>query len=162
MTMNCLAKTLGELGRREEGTKGLIEAANTWNLALEECTRERMPFEWAKMQNNLAYDLLLLGSRETGTESLQKSAEASGQALLERPRERNVPLWTTTMNNLGEALALWGAREAGTERLREAVPVLRSAHEGLREMKTLTADDEAEFDRRINGLLLMIAQREHF
>jgi len=65
------------------------------------------------------------------------------------------------MNNLGEALALWGAREAGTERLREAVSVLRLAHDGLREMKTLTSDDEAEFDGRINSLLLMIAQREH-
>jgi hypothetical protein len=28
-------------------------------------------------------------------------------------------------------------------------------------MKTLTADEEAEFDRRINRLLLTIAQHEH-
>ena len=72
--------------------------------------------------------------------------------------------WATTQHNLGAVLGSIGLRKQGTEELLQSKAACEEALKERtreREMKTLTADDEAEFDRRINGWLLMIAQREH-
>ena len=74
-------------------------------------TRERVPLDWARTQNNLGTALSTLGERESGTARLEEAVAAYRAALEERTRER-VPLdWATTQNNLGNAL--WSARRAG-------------------------------------------------
>jgi hypothetical protein len=48
--------------------------------ALKECTRERVPLEWATTQNNLGTALLALGEREGGTERLEEARAAIASA----------------------------------------------------------------------------------
>ena len=45
-------------------------------MALEECTRERVPLQWAAAQNSLGAALMTLGGRESGTERLKESVTA--------------------------------------------------------------------------------------
>ena len=54
-------------------------------------TRERVPLDWAKTQNNLGTALWTLGARESGTARLEEAVAAYRAALEERTRER-VPL----------------------------------------------------------------------
>ena len=92
-------------------------------------TRERVPLQWARTQNNLGNALWRLGERESGTARLDEAVAAFREALKERTRER-VPLdWATTQNNLGNALVRLGERESGTARLEEAVAAYREALE---------------------------------
>ena len=109
------------------GTARLQEAVAAYRTALEEWTRERVPLQWAKTQNNLGNALRALGERESGTARLQEAVAAYESALEEWTRER-VPLqWAMTQNNLGTALQALGQRESGTERLQEAVAAYESA-----------------------------------
>ena len=94
----------------------------------EERTRERVPLDWARTQNNLG-NALMLGERESGTARLEEAVAAYRAALKEWTRER-VPLqWAMTQNNLGNALRALGERESGTARLEEAVAAYRAALE---------------------------------
>jgi hypothetical protein len=63
MTQNNLGAALGA---RESGTARLEEAVAAYRAALEERTQERVPLDWATMQNNLTRCLALLDEcRET-------------------------------------------------------------------------------------------------
>ena len=129
--LNDLGAALGELGVRDADPARLKQAVETFRLALEEVTRERVPLQWAGRQNNLGNALQELGTREAGTARLEQAVEAFRLALEEWTRER-VPLlyWATTQNNLGNALQELGKREAGTARLEQAVEAFRLALEG--------------------------------
>jgi tetratricopeptide (TPR) repeat protein len=88
---------------------------------LKERTRERVPLDWAKTQNNLGDALSDLGRREAGTAKLEAAVAAYQEALKEWTRGR-VPLeWARTQNNLGNALSDLGLREADTAKLEAAV-----------------------------------------
>jgi hypothetical protein len=52
MTQNNLGNALSTLGKRESGTARLKEAVDAYRAALEERTRERVPLQWARTQNN--------------------------------------------------------------------------------------------------------------
>ncbi len=96
------------LGERESGTARLEEAIAAYRAALLEQTRERVPLQWARTQNNLGNALRALGERESGTARLEEAVSAYRAALEERTRER-VPLdWAMTQNNLGLALSSAG------------------------------------------------------
>ena len=49
-TQNNLGNALRTLGERESGTARLEEAVAAYRAALEECTRERVPLDWAMTQ----------------------------------------------------------------------------------------------------------------
>ena len=124
---NNLGNALETLGERESGTARLEEAVAAYREALKECTRERVPLDWAMTQNNLGTALGTLGERESGTARLEEAVAAYREALKEYTRER-VPLdWAMTQNNLGNALGTLGERESGTARLEEAVAAYREA-----------------------------------
>ena len=109
------------LGQREIGAEHLLEAVVVVRDALKEWTRERVPLEWAKAQNNLGSALGVLGQRETGTGRLREAVEAYRDALKELTRE-HMPLdWAQTQSNLGNALQMLGQREIGIARLEEAL-----------------------------------------
>ena len=55
-----LGSALTSLGERESGTARLEEAVAAYRAALEEWTRERVPFYWAGTQNNLGEALEVL------------------------------------------------------------------------------------------------------
>jgi len=85
--------------------------------ALTETTRERVPLQWARTQNNLGVVLQSLGERESGMVRLEEAVGAYRAALTEWTRERQPLEWATTQNNLGIALETLGERESGTARL---------------------------------------------
>ena len=62
--------------------------------------RERVPLEWARIQDGLGIALTILGRRESGTAILEEAVATFREALKERTRER-VPLdWATTPKSL--------------------------------------------------------------
>ena len=124
-----LGNALLALGEREGGTERLERAVDAYRAALEEDTRERVPLDWATIQNNLGSALCTLGERDTGTERLERGVEAYRAALEERTRERMPRSWAATKSNLGNALRALGERERGTERLEQAVDAHRAALE---------------------------------
>ena len=124
-----LGVALQTLGARESGTARLEEAVSVYCLALEECTRDRVPLDWAAIQNNLGSVHRQLGERKSDTARLEGAVAAYRLALEEWTRDR-VPLdWAMTQNNLGIALQTLGEREGGTTRLEEAVAAYRLALE---------------------------------
>jgi exonuclease VII small subunit len=54
----------------------LEEAVEVYRAALEEYTRERVPLDWALIQNNLGTALQTLGARESGTARLEEAIAA--------------------------------------------------------------------------------------
>ena len=62
-----LGNALFALGERQSGTTRFDEAVAAFPEALKEWTRERVPLDWATVQNNLANALSMLGERESGT-----------------------------------------------------------------------------------------------
>ncbi len=127
--LNLLGNALGTLGERESDTARLEQAVQAYRAALEEYTRDRVPLQWAMIQNNLGTALQTLGERESGTARLEEAVAAYRAALEERTLTR-VPLdWAMTQNNLGLALWSLGERESGTARLEEAVLAYRAALE---------------------------------
>ena len=63
-----------------------MQAVAAYTEALEECTRARVPLDWAMTQNNLGGALVTLGERESGRERLEQAVAAFTEALKERTR----------------------------------------------------------------------------
>jgi len=122
-----LADALTMYGEQAGNNAALQAAVKTYKEALCGYTRERLPLDWATIQNNLGIALWRLGERETGTARLDEAVAAYHAALLERTRERMPLDWAMTQNNLGSALQTLGERESGTARLDEAVSAYRAA-----------------------------------
>ncbi|WGJ13471.1 tetratricopeptide repeat protein [Methylocapsa sp. D3K7] len=156
--LNLLGVALSSLGEREGGTKTLNKAVDAYREALKEYTRERVPLDWAMIQNNLGNALTRLGERESGTETLNKAVDAYREALKEYTRER-VPLdWAMIQNNLGNALSRLGERESGTETLNKAVEAYREAlKEWTRERVPL---DWATTQNNLGTALFTLGERE--
>ncbi|HXA70386.1 MAG TPA: tetratricopeptide repeat protein [Stellaceae bacterium] len=121
------ADALQQQGEERGDNTALQQAIPLYRRALELLPRERVPLDWATIQNNLGSALATLGERESGTARLEDAVAAYRAALEERTRER-VPLdWAMTQTNLGTALWRLGERESGTAHLEEAVAAYRAA-----------------------------------
>jgi tetratricopeptide (TPR) repeat protein len=105
----------------------LEEAVAVYREALKECTRERLPLQWAFTQNNLGSALSILGEREGNSSRLEEAVIAFQEALKEQIRGR-VPIdWAETTNNLGNTLLALGRRENGTTCLELAIAAYSQA-----------------------------------
>jgi tetratricopeptide (TPR) repeat protein len=153
-----LGNALLAVGKRESGTARLEEAVVAYRSALQECSREQVPLNWATIQNNLGNVLKVLGEYENGTARLEEAVAAYRAALQERTRDR-VPLqWAATQNNLGTVLRTLGEREKGTARLEEAVAAFRAAlQERTRERAPL---DWAVTQNNLGNALWTLGERE--
>jgi tetratricopeptide (TPR) repeat protein len=158
IALDDLGIALWTLGERESGPERLEQAVAAYREALKERTRERVPLDWARTQNNLGIALKVLGERDSGTERLEQAVTAYREALRERTRDQ-VPLdWAMTQHNLGAALASLGERESGTERLGQAVAAYGEAlKERTRERVPLRW---AMTQNNLGNALLRLAQRE--
>jgi tetratricopeptide (TPR) repeat protein len=125
--LNDLGVSLWELGRRENGTKRLEEAVDTYRQALLVYTKDRAAIEWAKIHYNLGNAFAALGEREIGTTSLKEAECAYREALKEWTRKCAPLKWAQTQNALGYVLYVRGKGEAGTARLTKAVNAHRKA-----------------------------------
>jgi len=112
----------------EFGDNGALRLAiELYKRVIERNSRERVPLQWAAIQNNLGNALRVLGNRESGTVTLEEAVGAYREALKGLNRER-VPLdWATTQTNLGSALLILAARQGGTAKLEEGVAAYREA-----------------------------------
>ena len=118
--------------RRGETAK-LEEAIAAFREALKENTRERVPLEWARSQNNLGNALAALGRRENGTGKLEEAAVAFREALKERTRDR-VPLdWARSFGNEGVALMLLAERRKDAAMAEAALSQINTAFETMRD-----------------------------
>ena len=154
----ALGDGLHRLGERERGTKRLEQAVDAYRAALTVYTRDRVPDEWARTQNNLGNALLALGKRESGTKRLEQAAAAYRAALSMSSRERNPLDWAATHGNLGSALLALGTRETGRQRLEEALEVYSEA------LKVSTRENAplqwAATQNNLGNALLALGQRE--
>ncbi len=126
-TRVILADALQNLGKQSWQNEPLEEAITTYGEALKEMTRDRVPLEWAAIQNNLGIALSTMGEREGGTARLEMAVAAYRAALEERTRERMPLDWAAIQNNLGNVLRTLGERGGGTARLEEAIAAVRAA-----------------------------------
>jgi tetratricopeptide (TPR) repeat protein len=111
----------------EFGDKGaLTDAIDRFKRILILLPRERVPGEWAAVENGLGISLLKLGEREAGTARIEEAAAAFREALKEPTREQAPLAWAQTQFNLASALVRLGEREVGTERLKLAIEAFRA------------------------------------
>jgi tetratricopeptide (TPR) repeat protein len=85
--LRAKADALQYLGGEHGDNTVLISAIATYWLAMEELTRERVPLEWARTQNNLGNTLGLLGKRERDITRLEDAVTAFHVALEEQTRD---------------------------------------------------------------------------
>jgi tetratricopeptide (TPR) repeat protein len=143
----------------EFGDNGaLTDAIDRFKRILILLPRERVPREWAAIENGLGISLLKLGEREAGTARLEEAVSAFREALKERSREQAPREWAQIQNNLGTALRVLGQRQSGTARLKEAVATF---HEVLKERTREQAPFEwAQTQFNLAGALVRLGERE--
>ena len=122
-----LGTALAGLGRQD--TERLVEAVVAFHAALEERTRERVPFEWAATQSNLGTALRTIGERENRIEQLKEAVAAYRLALQEVRTQTRTHDWARTQNKLGIALQRVAALESEMEWLEDAATAFRAALE---------------------------------
>jgi tetratricopeptide (TPR) repeat protein len=154
-----LSDALTTLGEQSGNNAVLVEAVRRYNTALKESySRERVPHDWARTQNNLGTALSTLGERESGTARLQEAVTAYQKALLEDTRNRDPLDWARTQNNLGTALWTLGERESGTAHLEEAVTAYQDAL--LERTRDRVPLDYAATQSNLGNALRMLGERE--
>ena len=101
---------LADQARRAEGPAGeelLGQAVRAFNSALEVCTRQAHPRDWAMTQNNLGTVLEDQGRRredESGNRLLAQAVDAYRSALQVYTKEEFPQAWSMTEDNLGNIL----------------------------------------------------------
>jgi hypothetical protein len=151
----------------------LAEAVAAFRQALTIRTRDHLPQDWARTQNNLGAVLASLGERQGGADGARRLAEAVQayrQALTVRTREALPQQWARTQHNLGNALQIQ-IRLAGFPIGLEQVDRLSQA-EGIRDdpvaqasLRTLAlvcqiASDQNTEARRTFGSLAALIERQ--
>jgi len=118
------------IGDLTETKDDLLAAVDAYRATLNEWTRERVPNDWAMVQNNLANTLRTLAEREDSTPRLQQAIAALRAAIEEMTPEHDLLHWAGAHYNLGLALRRLDAREGGTGHIEETITAFR---DGLRE-----------------------------
>jgi len=97
--LNDLGVSLQELGARETGTGRMERAVDAYRAALEEFTRDRVPYQWTYTQENLGI-LYLTMFRKTGERTYLETARAHATAALDVYREMSASYDIGTAENL--------------------------------------------------------------
>src|SRR5205807_9198856 len=86
----------------EFGDNGALRLAiELYKRVIDRNSRERVPLQWAAIQNNLGNGLRVLGNRESGTVTLEEAVGAYREALKGRKRARVPRDWAATQNKQG-------------------------------------------------------------
>jgi len=123
------------MSEEKKGAQLLAQAAAAFRNALEIYTREQLPQDWARTQNNFGNALREQGLRtegEAGVLLLAQAVDAYRYALEVYTRKQLPRDWAMTQNNLGIALSDQGVRtseEKGAQLLAQAVDAYRNALE---------------------------------
>lgn len=121
------ASALFQQGAEFGDNGALLSAIERYKRLVDLAPRERVPLDWARIQDRMGIALTVFGRRQSGMAKLEEAIATFREALKERTRER-VPLdWAMTQTNLGVALFRLGERESGSVKLEEAVAVYQQA-----------------------------------
>ena len=152
------ASALFQQGAEFGDNGALLSSIERYKRLVDLAPRERVPLEWARIQDGLGIALTIFGRRESGTAILEEAVVTFREALKERTRER-VPLdWAMTQTNLGAALFRLGERESATAKLEEAIAAYRQAlKERTRERAPL---EWATTQRNLGNALFRLGERE--
>ena len=136
----------------------LEEAVAAYREALKECTRERVPLDWAMTQNNLGIALCEpWGAGERDGEAGRGSRRLSRGAEGIDPRARAARLGHDP-DQSGQCAPILGERESGTAKLEEAIAAYREA------LKELTRErvplDWAMTQNNLGTALSSLGERE--
>jgi tetratricopeptide (TPR) repeat protein len=106
----------------------LMSALRAFDSALEECTREQAPRDWATAQSRRGVTLEKLGEVTGGVHFLYQAEAAFGLALTVRTREVDAMQWASTQDDLGCLLLRISQQDlARKERLEQAVAAFTAA-----------------------------------
>ncbi|MGI9508234.1 MAG: tetratricopeptide repeat protein [Geminicoccaceae bacterium] len=118
--------------------KAAAESIKRFKKLSDSYSRDHVPLEWARAQNNFGIvlaDFGHLGSSESFKERLLQAEAAYREALKERKRKL-VPLdWAATQNNLGAVLNMLSRWESDTERTKRLKQAEAAYREALKERK---------------------------
>jgi uncharacterized caspase-like protein len=144
-----------------------VQSVGAYLGALQELTRERVPLQWASVQQNLANAYLSLArlQRDSGTTQgyLRQAEEAQNAALQEMTRERAPSMWANVKLGLGETMQLMAFRAATPEEARSA---LRSAADAQAQALEIFTKDNApstwgNAQVALGYTLQLLSQQEH-
>lgn len=154
-----LGSALQTVGLQTGQAVVLQKSITAYQEALKECTRERVPLDWAALQNNLGNALKTLGQRQNGTDKLEAAITAYQEALKEHTRARTPLHWAMTQSNLGAVLSEMGERENDINRLEAAV---NAYQEALKEQtRKLAPLDWAMTQNNLGVTLSTLGDREN-
>jgi len=112
-------------GSTKGDNSALLLSISAYRLLLEIWTRDRVPFQWAMMQQRMGIALWCLGERESQIMRLE-DAIAAFHAADEVVTFLRAPLeWARNHSNIASILMIIGAREGGTGRIVMAVAAFR-------------------------------------
>ena len=117
------------MGERESGTARLEEAVAAYRAPLEECTRERVPLDWAMTQNNLGTALRAWASGRAARRAWRRRSRPTAPALRGTDARAGAAGLGHDPEQPGQCAPSLGERESGTARLEEAVTAYRAALE---------------------------------
>lgn len=115
-------------GNKKGEYPALLASIAILRAAADECARERVPLEWAAIQNSLGNALAMLARRESDQSRLLRESITALRAALEERRRDLVPVdWASTQNNLGASLARLGEINNDTMLIEEGILAHNSA-----------------------------------
>lgn len=115
---------------KEKGDSNLLrQSVEILQQQLCVISRQEMPMEWAKAQNDLGNALRTLGELELSVQHLNGALKSYRDALQEFTRNRYPIQWAKVQNNLGNTFHLLAGFESGTVYLTEAVKAYLAALE---------------------------------
>lgn len=158
------AEALAELARLKSPEYGLLlfgAARELFENALVVRTREKIPLEWAWVQNNLGNVLIELGTR-ISDKNFEAAENAYSQALqvYGQDEQKKYPEeWVTTRNNLAAAFTYLGGREDGAnDKLKDAVTTYKQVIRSYEEARS--AQDLAMAYSNLGYALTLLGSRE--
>ncbi len=123
----CYGNALATLAART-GNRDLYQvAAQTYQAALENQSREDDPLDWALTKKHLGAVLQALAERTDDMETLGAAAAAFRSALEVLTRAESPRAWAATQNRLGQVLYRLDLRTGERETLRESLTAFQAA-----------------------------------
>ncbi len=119
--------TVGNFELRNYGSNVLENARKTFELTLNETSREEKSLDWAALQNSLGNILAALGQKQNTVELFENAIQSFSNALDEFSLE-NTPLdWVVTQYNLGTAMQALGRQQSDSSLLKKSVKAYTNA-----------------------------------
>ncbi len=123
----CFANAMTTLAGVRGGTDLLHSAAQTYQKALENLSRDDHPLDWGIAHKHLGEILQSLSERDNDPETLEKAADAFIAAARILTRKEFPREWAAIQNRLGQVLYRLQVKTGDTEVLKHALTSFQSA-----------------------------------